>query len=316
VTRDAADPMEAEFGTVAEWTAGVAADLGPDYYIPAACRGSGQPAVLDWLLDRLQPRAGDVLLDAGAGMGGPAAYAARQAGVRPVLAEPEPGACRAAARLFGAPPTEATVVRADATALPWADACVPLAWCLGVLCTASGAEAQQAILSELRRVIAPGGRIGLLVFVAVAAVLDSPPQGNHFPASGQLHAQLGRAGLEAVDVADFGDLGDPPPDWTERAGVVERELQRRYGRTRQLVVAGEQSDRIGKLLASGQLTAQVILLRPRPSPEPSLPPAPAWSARPGARPRRTGESARPPCCGRGVPAPRSRAPSRRSPTGT
>jgi hypothetical protein len=36
--------MEAEFNTVADWTARVAADLGPEYYIPAACRGSGQPA--------------------------------------------------------------------------------------------------------------------------------------------------------------------------------------------------------------------------------------------------------------------------------
>jgi hypothetical protein len=44
MTRDADDPMEAEFDTVADWTARVAADLGPEYYIPAACRGSGQPA--------------------------------------------------------------------------------------------------------------------------------------------------------------------------------------------------------------------------------------------------------------------------------
>jgi hypothetical protein len=47
VTRDIDDPMEAEFDTVAEWTALVAADLGPEYYIPAACRGSGQPPP-DW----------------------------------------------------------------------------------------------------------------------------------------------------------------------------------------------------------------------------------------------------------------------------
>src|SRR5262249_19512136 len=46
VTGDVADPMEAEFDTVAEWTAQVAADLGPEYYIPAACRGSGLPVAL------------------------------------------------------------------------------------------------------------------------------------------------------------------------------------------------------------------------------------------------------------------------------
>jgi hypothetical protein len=75
VTRDIDDPMEAEFDTVAEWTARVAADLGPEYYIAAACRGSGQPAILDWLLERLGPRPGQLMIDVGAGLGGPAAYA-------------------------------------------------------------------------------------------------------------------------------------------------------------------------------------------------------------------------------------------------
>ncbi len=45
---DMDEAMEAEFDTVAEWTAQVAIDLGPEYFIPAGCRGSGQPAALDW----------------------------------------------------------------------------------------------------------------------------------------------------------------------------------------------------------------------------------------------------------------------------
>jgi len=253
---DVGDPMEAEFGTVAEWTARVAADLGSEYYIPAACRGSGQPALLDWLLERLDPRPGELMIDVGAGLGGPAAYATRQAGVRTVLAEPEPGACRAAVLLFGA-----SVVRGDATALPFGDAIAGLAWCLGVLCTATGTAAQRAMLGQLRRVVRPGGRVGLLVYLAVAAKLDDPPQGNHFPTSGQLHDLVGQSGLEVVEVADFRDIVQPPPDWTCRVETVERELHRRYGHTPELTAADEQSDRIGKLLSSGQLTSQVIFLR-------------------------------------------------------
>jgi len=256
---DAADPMAAEFGTVAEWTAQVAADLGPEYYVPAACRGSGQPMALDWLLDGLRPGPGDLMLDVGAGVGGPAAYAAGKTGVRPVLAEPEPGACRAAARLFGLP-----VVQADATRLPFRTGSVDKAWCLGVLCTASGPDAQLAMLRELRRVVRPGmpqSRIGLLVYLAETPQLDDPPQGNHFPASTGLHALLGRAGLDVDAVADAQQMPDPPAGWADRTAAVERELERRYGSTPQLAAASEQSGRIGRLLSSGQLTSQVLRLR-------------------------------------------------------
>jgi hypothetical protein len=50
-------------------------------------------------------------------------------------------------------------------------------------------------------------------------------------------------------------------DWQDRTAAVERELQRRFGRTPQLSAASEQSDRIGRLLSSGQLTSQLIILR-------------------------------------------------------
>jgi SAM-dependent methyltransferase len=255
MSRDPGDPMEAEFDTVAGWTAQVAVDLGPEYYIPAACRGSGQPAALDWLLQGLRPALGELLLDVGAGVGGPAAYAAGKTGVRPVLAEPEPDACRAAARLFGLP-----VVQADATALPVRSGAVGTAWCLGVLCTATGPDAQLAMLRELHRVVRPGGLIGLLVFLAVTGELDDPPQGNHFPTSTALHALLGRADLDVSAVADSQDMPAPPAGWQDRTAAVERELQRRYGSTPQLAAATEQSHRIGHLLRTGQLTSQILVL--------------------------------------------------------
>ena len=197
------------------------------------------------------------MLDVGAGVGGPAAYAAGRTGVRPVLAEPEPGACRAAARLFARARRPG---RRDGPALrdrlgrhrrgAWA-CCAPRpartpSWPCCASCAAW---------------CAPGGPIGLLVYLAETPELDDPPQGNHFPARAGLHALLGRAGLDVEAVADAQQLPDPPAGWADRTAAVERELRRRFGSTPQLAAAAEQSDRIGKLLSSGQLTSQVLLLR-------------------------------------------------------
>jgi SAM-dependent methyltransferase len=250
------DPMYAEFDTVAEWTAEVAESLGPEYRIPAACRGSGRPSALDWLLADLAPQPGDVMIDIGAGLGGPSAYAAERTGVQPLLAEPEPDACRAAVRLFGAP-----VVQADATALPFADGAASHAWCLAVLCTASGPDAQQAMLRELRRVLRPSGRAGLLVFLATRDRLDNPPEGNHFPSRAQLTALLRAAGLTETGAADPASLPAPPASWQERTAAVDHELRRRCGNAPALATALEQSRRIGELLDSGELVSQVIRLR-------------------------------------------------------
>jgi SAM-dependent methyltransferase len=256
--RDVEDPMEAEFGTVAEWTAEVVSQLGPDYAIPAACRGSGQPAALDWLLAGLDPAPGARLVDVGAGLGGPDAFAAAEAGIRPLLLEPEHAACQASARLFGL-----TVIQADATALPLADGRADAAWSLGVLCTLPGQDAQLAMLRELRRIVRPGGRIGLLVYVAARLPLDDPPEGDHFPAGHDLDSLVRNAGLTVLAAANAHRMRPPPADWRNRIEAVERELHRRFGRTTQLRTSDEQSARIGKLLESGQLTSQVLVLSGR-----------------------------------------------------
>ncbi|GLP77980.1 SAM-dependent methyltransferase [Mycobacterium antarcticum] len=247
------EAMSAEFDTVAEWTARVALDLGEDYFIPAGCRGSGSPAALDWLIDHLDLAAGETLLDCGAGIGGPAAYAVRARSVEPVLVEPEAGACRASRALFDYP-----VTRADASALPIADESVCAGWALGVLCTT---ETQLSLLREMRRVVRPPGRIGLLVLVAREPVIDDHPEGNHFPTVEVLEDLIARAGLRIDAWRGTGDLGPVPDEWNERVDAVTARLGERYGGERAWRQAEEQSDRIGKALSTSAVTSELVSLR-------------------------------------------------------
>jgi SAM-dependent methyltransferase len=245
--------MNAEFDTVAEWTAQAAEQLGPEYHIPAACRGSGSPRALDWLIERMGLTSGQVLLDSGAGVGGPAAYAAQQISVQPVLVEPEAGACRAARRLFDLP-----VVCGLGTALPMADLSFDAAWSLGVLCTTPD---QLALLEELRRTVRAGGPIGLLVFVAHRPIPSDQLPENNFPTRTGLIELVNKAFLEVELWHSTADLPAIPPIWNEREATVTDALTDRHAHTRAWQLAQEQSSTIGHLLEDGTLTGEMLILR-------------------------------------------------------
>ncbi|NEK59108.1 methyltransferase domain-containing protein [Geodermatophilus sabuli] len=236
--------MEAEFGTVAGWTEEAVRALGPEHAVPAGTRGSGGEGTLRWLADRLALEAGSRVLDDGAGLGGPAGWLAADRGVRVVCAEPMREAARAARRLFGLPS-----VAAMAQSLPFADAAFDAGWCLGVLCTTTE---KAALLTELRRVLRPGSRLGLLVFVADRPLPPPLPEGNDFPTEDELHGLLEGAGFRLDETADA-DLGDSPPEWSQRADAVEDEVERRHGDDPRWQEAREQYRRVGRLMSDGAL---------------------------------------------------------------
>ncbi|GAC1321240.1 MAG: class I SAM-dependent methyltransferase [Acidimicrobiales bacterium] len=244
------DAMESEFDTVAGWTEAVVADLGPDYAIPAACRGSASPAALAWLAESLQVPPRGRFLDTGAGLGGPAAWIAERYDVRAVLAEPMAGAAGGSHRLFALP-----AVVAWSEALPFASGSFDAAWALGVLSTTA---AQGEILAEVRRVLRPSGRLGLLVFTAAAEIHD-PPAGNHFPTEGQLLELLDRAGFWVAQIVDAPTLAGAPVAWTARMERVEEELAARHGADAGWVEAKDQERRMGELLRGGQVQPRLVL---------------------------------------------------------
>lgn len=247
--------MEAEFDTVAAWTAAVVAGLEPSDRIPAACRGSGSPAALHWFLDRLCSKAEQTFLDSGAGIGGPAAFAAREAGVRPVLTDPEAGACRAARSLFGFP-----VIRAG-TQLPIATGALANGWSLGVLCTVAD---QRAYLAEVRRVLHPAARFGLLVYSATHAgpLAHEQPEANHFPTVDALDELLEMASMRVLDSGWTDHFATFPSGWEEVTSRVQRELEHRHRSDPRWQAAQKQSSQIGSLLAAGEVRGRMLVVQP------------------------------------------------------
>jgi ubiquinone/menaquinone biosynthesis C-methylase UbiE len=247
------EAMEAEFDTVAEWTAEAAVELGPEYYVPAGCRGSGSPAALDWLIERMGLEPGWTLLDSGAGVGGPAAYVTQSRSLSTILVEPEHGACRAAKKLFGYP-----VLRASGSRLPIRDSSVDAVWSLGVLCTTPD---QRAMLEEMRRIVRPGGPIGMLTFVARAHIPDDQLEGNHFPTPDGLAELVREVALRIEGQRSTADLPAIPDEWTARTEAVDEVLNRKYGQTKAWQLAERQSATIGRLLGNGSLSGELLVLR-------------------------------------------------------
>ncbi|MFA1545906.1 methyltransferase domain-containing protein [Actinomadura chokoriensis] len=249
-----APAMVAEFDDVAGWTAEAVETLGERHAIPAACRGSANPAALAWLAEACELTPGTRLLDVGAGAGGPAAWAAGRFGVRPILLEPMPAACRAAARLFGLP-----VITADGTRIPLRAGSADAAWCLGVLDTVRD---KAALLGEIRRVLAPGASLGLLVVVARGRRVRAAPEGNHFPTQRELAALLDAAGLDLVEQIDR--PAGTPLAWTRRAERVAAVVAARHRGDRAYALAADQGERLSRLLASGQVSMQLVHAVSRP----------------------------------------------------
>lgn len=247
------DSMSDEFDSVAWWTACAVEELGEDHAVPAACRGSGSPAALDWLATSMGLERGLRLLDSGAGVGGPAEYVAREHHVRPTMAEPMEGACRAARHLFDHP-----VVVADGLRLPFPDATFDAAWSLGVLCTI---EEKRAYWAELRRCVVPRGAIGQLIYTRTVDVLPDQPDGNHFPTRDEVLEDLQATDLTLVDQILLADVPGVPETWKAAAGRVADVIERDHRDDQRWQRAQSQHDTIARLIAQELVVGVLISCR-------------------------------------------------------
>jgi SAM-dependent methyltransferase len=251
-SQEPADAQEIEFDLLATWTEDAVNELGPEYAVPAGCRGSGSPADLAWLAEALTVGPRTRVVDVGSGVGGPSAWLAEHFGPVPVCVEPMSAAAAAGRRLFGLP----TVV-AEAGALPLATGAVDAAECLGVLCTVPRPD-RPRVVAELRRVLRDRGDLGLLVFVARGPLPGSLPEGNDFPTEDALSALLDGAGFTVAQTLESDGLTQAPQAWQERADAVDDAIARRHGDDRRWQQAQEQTARIARLIGGGHVVPLLV----------------------------------------------------------
>ena len=191
-------------------------------------------------VDALAARAGidrtSHVLDICAGLGGPARFLASRRGCRVIGVELNAGRALGMARLSRLVRlhTRVTVVRADATALPFAssgfDACVSQEALLHI-------HDKATVLAEAYRVLVPGGRLAFSDWVAHATLGDGERRRlQEWMAAVTLQSidgyrsLLGRAGFRSVVAEDLSD--EWRPILRERLAMyrsMRNEMTRRLG---------------------------------------------------------------------------------------
>jgi ubiquinone/menaquinone biosynthesis C-methylase UbiE len=168
----------------------------------------GGLAAVDTLARRAAVGAASRVLDVCAGLGGPARFLASRRGSRVVALELHAGRAAGAARLNRlVKQTHVTVVRADATTLPFAegafDACLSQEALLHV-------ADKPAVLGECRRVLVRGGRLAFTDWIAFPSLADRERRRLwEWMAATTLQTLegyrllLGRAGFRAVEAEDL-----------------------------------------------------------------------------------------------------------------
>lgn len=134
-------------------------DLAQTYLVQARTmrseHWSGPPKMVDRLIRTMGTGPGDVVVDLGCGIGGPARRLAELVGCRVVGVDLLPPILRIGSRRRR---PGVAYVAGDICAVPLRDGIADQAWMLG---SAAHAVDVRAMMSEVRRVLRPGGRLGM-----------------------------------------------------------------------------------------------------------------------------------------------------------
>lgn len=246
--------MESEFDRFAGWTAEAIDRSSVDAAMAAAASGGGGPAVLTWFADRLDVGPTTRFLDAGGGLGGPAAWLRRRHSPDLVVVEPMEQAAGGVRSLW-----DLTVIRAWAEDLPFASHGFDAGWALGVLDTTT---AKAELLRELYRVTRPGGLFGLLSYECAddAGTIGDVPAGNDFPTGPHARRLVGAAGWAVAEVIEARSLEGSPRWWDDAADAVEARVMADHDGDEEVEHVRSQQRQLARLFESDQVVTRLYLL--------------------------------------------------------
>jgi SAM-dependent methyltransferase len=209
-----------------------------DERIAAASPGAGFPTALRSLAVGLQLRAGDVVVELGAGLGGVAAWLRSRTGCVVHAVEPAVGSRSVASELF--PELE---VHGDVDELRLPPGTVDAVVLAGVISLVPDADALVATAAHLLR---PGGRLGITDVVPldrVEPVIVSGP--NVVRTTPVLVEQLARHGFGVTHVG-HGPCS-PSPQWQAVADRVQARVRREHADAHEMRLVEQDQAHLSRL---------------------------------------------------------------------
>ena len=210
-----------------------------------ASTGVGYPIALDPIISglRLGPRCR--ALDLGAGLGGVSQWIAWSTGADVVALEPEWSAAAGARRLFPG----ISVVQAEAVVSPFSAGSFDAVTLLGVV---SLVDDLPPLISEVVRLLRPGGRVGLSDLCTVnEPIVTEPDSPNTFRSGKRIADELERAGFLLTEIA--GGNADVATRWDDASRRVDDELAARRRGTKAYEIWAEDRRRLRAMIEGGDL---------------------------------------------------------------
>lgn len=245
--------LTTEFGWLHARTAEVVESYDHEHRIIGACTGDAKPSLLEWVVEHLEARPGQTVLDIGAGLGGPTRWISHRVPATVVAVDALVDSVLGLHRLFPTLPAAA----ARAGRLPLRNASVDGVVAIGVLDQVASLSRTAA---SIARVLRPGGRLVAVFYVSDLPVAGAPDANRFRPAGAHL-APFTEAGFDTVELTSLRELGDTPDLWRRVRATVEHAVAERNADDPRYVAAMEDKRRFVALEASGVISVRGMVAR-------------------------------------------------------